>query len=84
MGLLAYRDGIVNIAPLQEDTFAGKIKATRTEGAVIALRAMTGISVPWLERVNLCHAALVGSGRCWPPDLSKTDDRIVLAMLTRF
>ncbi|MGC9986588.1 MAG: hypothetical protein ABSF35_23590 [Polyangia bacterium] len=63
MGLLAYRDGIVNVAPLQEDTFAGKIKAIRTEGAIIALRAMPGISVPWLERVNQCHVALVGSGR---------------------
>ncbi len=63
MGLLAYRDGIVNVTPLQEDTFAGKIKATRTEGAVIALRAMPGISVPWLEKINLCHVALVGSGR---------------------
>ncbi|MGO9287951.1 MAG: LexA family protein, partial [Polyangia bacterium] len=50
MGLLAYRDGIVNVTPLQEDTFAGKIKATRTEGAVIALRAMVELT-PAQKRV---------------------------------
>jgi len=87
MGLLAYRDGIVNIAPLQEDTFAGKIKATRTEGAVIALRAMTGISVPWLERVNLCHVGTGGIGTLLAarsvqdrrPDRSRNVDPLLVA-----
>jgi hypothetical protein len=62
-GLLAYRDAIVGIAPLKQDTITGKFKARRTEGVAIGLRALPDVSVPWLERVNLCHVALVGSGR---------------------
>ena len=41
----------------------GKSKVSHTEGAIIGLRAAPGISVPWLERVNICHVALVKSGR---------------------
>jgi hypothetical protein len=63
MGLLAYRDAIVSVAPLKEEYFVGKIKTSRTEGAVIGLRATPSITKPWLERVNSCHVALVGSGR---------------------
>ena len=63
LGLLAYRDTMVSVAPLREDSFVGKIKVVKTEGAVIGLRATPGISAPWLERVNSCHVALVGSGR---------------------
>ena len=63
MGLLAYRDAIVSVAPLKEEYFVGKIKTSRSEGAVIGLRATPGITKPWLERVNGCHVALVGSGR---------------------
>ena len=63
MGLLAFRDNIVSVAPLNEFHYAGKAKYLRTEGAVIKLRATPGISVPWLERVNGCHIALLGSGR---------------------
>ena len=63
MGLLAYRDAITSVAPLSEDRLVGKIKVRDTKGAVIGLRATPGISVPWLERVNGCHVALVGSGR---------------------
>jgi hypothetical protein len=63
MGLLAFRDNIVSVAPLNEFHFAGKAKYLRTEGAVIKLRATPGISVPWLERVNGCHIAMMGSGR---------------------
>jgi hypothetical protein len=63
MGLLAFRDGIVSVAPLREESFVGKSKISHTEGAIIGLRAAPGISVPWLERVNSCHVALVESGR---------------------
>jgi hypothetical protein len=63
MGLLAYRDAIVSVAPLQEAYFVGKIKTSKTEGAIIGLRATPSITKPWLERVNSCHVALVGSGR---------------------
>jgi len=63
MGLLAFRDNIVSVAPLNEFHYAGKAKYLRTEGAVIKLRATPGISVPWLERVNGCHIAMAGSGR---------------------
>lgn len=63
MGLLAFRDNIVSVAPLNEFHFAGKAKYLHTEGAVIKLRATPGISVPWLERVNGCHIAMMGSGR---------------------
>jgi hypothetical protein len=63
MGLLAYRDAVVSVAPLKADYFMGKIKTSRTEGAVIGLRATPGITKPWLERVKSCHVALVGSGR---------------------
>jgi hypothetical protein len=63
MGLLAFRDNIVSVAPLNEYHYAGKAKYLRTEGAVLKLRATPGISVPWLERVNSCHIAMAGSGR---------------------
>jgi hypothetical protein len=63
MGLLAFRDNIVSVTPLNEFHYAGKAKYLRTEGAVIKLRATPGLSVPWLERVNGCHVALAGSGR---------------------
>lgn len=63
MGLMAYREAIVSVAPLKAEHFVGKIKTNRTEGAVIGLRATPGMTVPWLERVNSCHIALVGSGR---------------------
>jgi hypothetical protein len=63
LGLLAFRDNIVSVAPLNEFHYAGKAKYLRTEGAVIKLRATPGISVPWLERVNGCHIAMMGSGR---------------------
>jgi hypothetical protein len=62
MGLLAFRDNIVSVTPLNEFHYAGKAKYLRTEGAVIKLRATPGLSVPWLERVNGCHVALAGSG----------------------
>jgi len=62
MGLLAFRDNIVSVAPLNEFHFAGKMKYLRTEGAVIKLRATPGISVPWLERVNGCHIATAEAG----------------------
>ena len=63
LGLLAFRDNIVSVAPLNEFHYAGKAKYLRTEGAVIKLRATPGVSVPWLERVNGCHIAMAGSGR---------------------
>ena len=63
LGLLAFRDNIVSVTPLNEFHYAGKAKYLRTEGAVIKLRATPGISVPWLERVNGCHIAMAGSGR---------------------
>jgi hypothetical protein len=63
LGLLAFRDNIVSVTPLNEFHYAGKAKYLRTEGAVIKLRATPGISVPWLERVNECHIAMMGSGR---------------------
>jgi hypothetical protein len=63
LGLLAYRDAITSVAPLDEDRFVGKIKVRDTKGAIIGLRATPGISVPWLERVNGCHIAMAGSGR---------------------
>jgi hypothetical protein len=62
MGLLAFRDNIVSIAPLNEFKYAGKAKYSHTEGVVIKLRATPGISVPWLERVNGCHVAMAGAG----------------------
>jgi hypothetical protein len=63
MGLLAYRDAIVSVAPLKEDYFMGKARTSRTIGAFIELRATPSITKPWLERVNSCHVALVGSGQ---------------------
>lgn len=72
MGLLAFRDNIVSVSPLNEFHFAGKAKYLRTEGAVIKLRATPGISVPWLERVNGCHIALMGSGRLVGSETSNT------------
>jgi hypothetical protein len=62
MGLLAFRENIVSVTPLNEFRFAGKAKYSHTEGVVIKLRATPEISVPWLERVNGCHAAMAGSG----------------------
>ena len=63
MGLLAFRENIVSVTPLNEFRFAGKAKYSHTEGVVIKLRATPGISIPWLERVNGCHLAMAGSGR---------------------
>jgi hypothetical protein len=63
MGLLAFRDNIVSVTPLNVFRFAGKAKYSHTEGAVIKLRATPEISVPWLERVNGCHVAMSGAGR---------------------
>ena len=63
MGLLAFRDGVVSVTPLNEFRFAGKAKYGRTEGVVIKLRAAPDISVPWLQRVNSCHMAMAGAGR---------------------
>jgi hypothetical protein len=62
LGLLAFRDNIVSIAPLNEFKYAGKAKYSHTEGVVIKLHATPGISVPWLERVNGCHVAMAGAG----------------------
>jgi len=62
LGLLAFRDSIVSIAPLNEFKYAGKAKYSHTEGVVIKLRATPGISVPWLERVNSCHVAMATAG----------------------
>jgi len=80
MGLLAFRDNIVSVAPLNEFHFAGKAKYMRTEGAVIKLRATPGISVPWLERVNGCHIAMMGSGRLVGNEAEK--DPFILAGTT--
>jgi len=63
MGLLAFRANIVSVAPLNEFRPLGKAGYSRTAGVVIRLRATPEISVPWLERVNSCHAALASSGR---------------------
>ena len=63
MGLLAFRENIVSVTPLNEFRFAGKAKYSHTEGVVIKLRATPDISIPWLERVNGCHVAMAGSGR---------------------
>jgi hypothetical protein len=63
MGLLAFRDNIVSVVPLNEFRFAGKAKYGHTAGVVISLRATPEISVPWLERVNSCHIAMAGAGR---------------------
>jgi hypothetical protein len=63
LGLLAYRENIVSVAPLNEFRYAGKAKYLRTEGVTIKLRATPEISVPWLERVNSCHVALSGAQR---------------------
>jgi hypothetical protein len=63
LGLLAWRNDIVSVTPLNELRFAGKAKYSQTEGVIIKLRATPGTSVPWLERVNSCHLALAGSGR---------------------
>ena len=62
IGLLAYRENVVRVAPLLDDGPFGKIEDS-PKGAVIRLRATPGMSVPWLERVNSCHVALVESGR---------------------
>jgi len=80
MGLLAFHDNIVSVAPLNEFHFAGKAKYMRTEGAVIKLRATPGISVPWLERVNGCHIAMMGSGRLVGNEAAK--DPFILAGTT--
>ena len=61
MGLLAFRDNIVSVVPLNEYRFAGKAKYGHTEGVIIKLRATPEISVPWLERVNSCHLATARS-----------------------
>jgi hypothetical protein len=63
MGLLAFRDNIVSVTPLNAFRFAGKAKYGHTEGVVIKLRATPELSVPWLERVNSCHMAMAGAGR---------------------
>jgi len=63
LGVLAYRDAIVSVAPFKEASYVGKAKVTHTEGSVIVLRATQGLSVPWIERVNSCHVALAGAGR---------------------
>ena len=76
MGLLAFRENIVSMAPLNEIRFAGKAKYSQTEGVAIKLRATPGISVPWLERVNGCHVALVASGRL-PGNVGPSDPFIL-------
>ncbi len=63
LGLLALRDNIVSVTPLNELRSAGKAKYSQTVGVSIKLRATPEISVPWLERVNGCHVAMAGSGR---------------------
>jgi len=70
LGLLAYRDAITSVAPLNEVSFVGKSKVSNTKGSVIGLRATPGVSVPWLERVNSCHVALVGAGRLTGNDVA--------------
>jgi hypothetical protein len=62
IGLLAYREDIERVAPLLDEGPYGQIQDTN-KGAVVRLRATPGMSIPWLERVNRCHVALVGSGR---------------------
>lgn len=65
-GLLAYRDSFARATPLVEDAQVGKVKISRTSGESIVLRAAPSITLPWLDRVNSCHVALVQAGRLNP------------------
>ena len=76
MGLLAFRYNIMSVTPLNATRFAGKAKYSQMEGVAIKLRATPGISVPWLERVNGCHVALVASGRL-PGNVGPSDPFIL-------
>ena len=80
LGLLAYRENIISMAPLNEDRYLGKAKYIQTVGVAVKLRATPGISVPWLERVNGCHVALVASGRL--PGNASSADPFVLSGTT--
>jgi hypothetical protein len=66
LGVLAYRDAISNAQPLKEDFAVGKAKFTHDRGVQIAVRAEPAISAPWLERIAMCHVALVRSGELAP------------------
>jgi hypothetical protein len=58
-GLLAFRDSFSETRTLKEVHSNWQ----KSRGAVIALRATPGVSVPWLGRVNSCHIAMVAAGR---------------------
>jgi hypothetical protein len=65
-GLLAYRDSFAGATPVSEDLQVGKTKISRPRGEMIALRAAPNITLPWLDRVNSCHVALVQAGSLNP------------------
>jgi hypothetical protein len=65
-GLLAYRDSFAGAMPVNEDLQVGKTKISRPRGETIALRAAPNITLPWLDRVNSCHVALVQAGSLNP------------------
>jgi hypothetical protein len=65
-GLLAYRDSFAGASPVSEDLQVGKTRISRPRGEMIALRAAPNITLPWLDRVNSCHLALVQSGSLNP------------------
>jgi hypothetical protein len=63
LGVLAYRDAIANAQPLKEEYAVGKMKMTRDRGVQLAIRAQPSMTAPWLERVAVCHVALVRAGQ---------------------
>jgi hypothetical protein len=52
-----HRDDIANVAPLYGQVSSGKGQQARMEGAVVAFRAVPGMTAPWLQRVVDCHLA---------------------------
>lgn len=62
-GLLAYRDAIAGSRPLVQETLIGKLRVSSNRGTIISLRAEPNLSVPWLRRVNACHADLAAGGQ---------------------
>jgi hypothetical protein len=63
LGVLAYRDAVANVQPLKEEYTVGKTKLTHDRGVKIAIRAQPSMTAPWLERVAICHVALVRAGQ---------------------
>jgi len=77
IGLLSFRDAFGGTAPLTERVQIGKsVQVDRETGVLIAIRALPGLTAPWLARVASCHMALAAAGRL--EDLATKNDPLLV------